>query len=152
MKETDKFNLKDNNCTIISDGSIAETMLNISEVMASGYVNLDYNDLDIMLKDSQYAVITSAFGEGEHRVTDAINKICNSSVWNEYCLNSAKKLVIKILCAKDSGQPLIVSEMQELVDFTSRLPRDLDIKWALGDDSTVEDKVKLIFLACDFNE
>ena len=152
MKDISKFNVKDNNCVLICDGSLDDAMLNISELMAYGYMTLDYYDFETMLRGCRYAVITSAEGEGANRLSEAINKICNSPVWNEHELKSANKLIIKIMGSKESVNPITVGEMDELSKFLSKLLSNIEVKWGIGDDPSLGDKVKIILVAAGFDE
>ena len=152
MNDIKRFKVKDNNCVLICDGSLGDAMLNISELMANGYMALDYYDFETMLRGCRYAVITSAEGEGANRLSDAINKVCNSSVWNDHELKSANKLIIKIMGSKGSESPITVGEMDELSKFTSGLNTNATIKWGIGDDPSLGDKVKIILMAAGFSE
>ena len=132
------------NRSIFSDCSLVETIKCISELQAPGYTHVDFQDIESMLENCNHAVVTSTIGEGSNRITDAISKIFASSLWKEYDLQLSQKIFIKLLCARDTDNPVNVKEISELTKVTSNLPDSVDFEWIIGDDSSLGDKVKLI--------
>lgn len=135
-----------------ADDTLANAARSISEIISDPcYVNVDFQDVKTTLKDSGSAIIATAIGEGEHRISDAIKNALHSPLLKAHDINSSKRLLFKFMCAKDSKNPIRASEMAEITSFTSKLPSSIDVKWGIGDDPTLEDKVKVTVLASGFD-
>ncbi|MDE6771377.1 MAG: hypothetical protein K2J49_02125, partial [Muribaculaceae bacterium] len=52
---------------------------------------------------------------------------------------------------KDSQNPLRAEEIAEITQFTSKLPSSIDVKWGIGDDPAMGDRVKITVLASGFD-
>ncbi len=135
-----------------ADDTLANAARSISEIISEKcYVNVDFQDVKTTLKDSGAAIISTAVGEGEHRITDALNKALHSPLLKRHDINTSKRLLFKFMCAKDSDNPIRAEEIAEITSFTSKLPSSIDVKWGIGDDPTMGDKVKITVLASGFN-
>ena len=134
------------------DDTLANAARSISEIITQAcYVNVDFQDVKTTLKDSGTAIISSAIGEGEHRITDAINKALHSPLLKAHDIHSSKRLLFKFMCWKDSPNPLRAEEISEIYEFTAKLPPSIDVKWGIGDDPDMGDKVKITILASGFD-
>lgn len=130
-----------NNKVIITDGNLEDAMRDLHDLMEPGYISVDYTDIDV---NGQRAVIISAVTEGEDRMSDALGKIRNSSVWDDFDLNSATKILVKIICNKDGNHQVRAEEIQEITAFMSKLPGTIDVKWSVGNDTSLGEAVKVI--------
>lgn len=122
-----------------ADDTLANAARSISEIISEKcYVNVDFQDVRTTLKDSGAAIISTAIGEGEHRITDALNKALHSPLLKLDDIYASKRLLIKFMCAKDSENPIRAEEIAEITSFTSRLPSSIDVKWGIGDGRALE--------------
>ena len=135
-----------------ADDTLANAARSISEIISDDcYVNVDFQDVKTTLKDSGSAIIATAIGEGEHRISDAIQKALHSPLLKLHDINTSKRLLFKFICAKDSKNPIRAEEIAEITNFTSKLPSSIDVKWGIGDDPSMGDKVKITVLASGFD-
>ncbi|MCM1369173.1 MAG: cell division protein FtsZ [Candidatus Amulumruptor caecigallinarius] len=135
-----------------ADDTLANAARSISEIISEPcYVNVDFQDVKTTLKDSGSAIIATAVGEGEHRITDAIQNALHSPLLKLHDINTSKRLLFKFICSKDSENPIRAEEIAEITNFTSKLPASIDVKWGIGDDPTMGDKVKITVLASGFD-
>ena len=134
-----------------ADDTLANAARSISEIISeSCYVNVDFQDVKTTLKDSGSAIIATAEGEGEHRITQAINAALHSPLLKDHDINTSKRLMLKFMCSKDSDNPIRAEEINEITSFTSKLS-GIDVKWGIGDDPSLGDKVKITVLASGFD-
>ena len=62
-----------------ADDTLANAARSISEIISDPcYINVDFQDVKTTLKDSGTAIISTAFGEGEHRISNAIQNALHS--------------------------------------------------------------------------
>lgn len=135
-----------------ADDALANSARSISEIISEPcYINVDFQDVKTTLKDSGSAIIATAVGEGEHRITDAIEKALHSPLLKKHDIRTSKRLLFKFVCAKDSKNPIRAEEIGEINNFTSKLPSSIDVKWGIGDNPEMGDKVKVTILASGFD-
>ena len=135
-----------------ADDTLANAARSISEIISDPmYVNVDFQDVKTTLKDSGSAIIATAIGEGEHRISDAIRNALHSPLLKAHDINTSKRLLFKFMCSKDSENPIRAEEIAEITGFTSQLPASIDVKWGIGDDPSLGDKVKITVLASGFD-
>lgn len=132
------------NRAIITDGNLMDAVKDLTSLICSGYISVDYTDIDI---NARIAVVISATASGSTRMVDVFNKIRKSTVWEDFDMNASEKMLIKILCAKDSAHPITTEEMHAIVGFTSELPSTVDVKWSIGESPCLDGSVKVIIFA-----
>lgn len=134
-----------------ADDTLANAARSISEIISDSlYINVDFQDVKTTLKDSGSAIIATAEGEGEHRITQAINAALHSPLLKDHDINTSKRLMLKFMCNKDSDNPIRAEEINEITSFTSKLS-GIDVKWGIGHDPSLGDKVKITVLASGFD-
>lgn len=135
-----------------ADDTLANAARSISEIISEEcYVNVDFQDVKTTLKDSGTAIISTAYGEGEHRISDAIHNALHSPLLKAHDINTSQRLLFKFSCWKDSENYIRAEEINEITMFTSKLPKSVDVKWGIADDPSLGDKVKFTILASGFD-
>lgn len=135
-----------------ADDTLANAARSISDIISERcYINVDFQDVKTTLKDSGTAIISTAYGEGEHRISDAIHNALHSPLLKAHDINTSKRLLFKFSCSRQSDNPLRTEEIAEITQFTSKLPSSIDVKWGIGDNPELEDKVKITVLASGFD-
>lgn len=140
------------NCFEKADDTLANAARSISDIISEKcYINVDFQDVKTTLKDSGTAIISTAYGEGEHRISDAIHNALHSPLLKAHDINTSKRLLFKFTCSRQAKNPLRAEEIAEITQFTSKLPSSIDVKWGIGDNPDLEDKVKITVLASGFD-
>lgn len=135
-----------------SDDTLADAARSISEIISENcYINVDFQDVKTILKDSGTAIISTAIGEGEHRISDAINKALHSPLLKAHDIKTSKRLLFKFVCSRDAENPIRTDEINEIRQFTDNLPSTIDVKWGIGNNPEMGDAVKVTVLASGFN-
>lgn len=135
-----------------ADDTLANAARSISDIISEPcYINVDFQDVKTTLKDSGTAIISTAEGEGPHRISDAIRNALHSPLLKAHDIYTAKRLMLKFVCWRDSPNPLRSEEIGEIHTFTSQLPPTIDVKWGIADNPAMGDKVKITVLASGFD-
>lgn len=135
-----------------ADDTLANAARSISDIISERcYINVDFQDVKTTLKDSGTAIISTAYGEGPQRISNAIHNALHSPLLKAHDINTSKRLLFKFTCWKDSENPLRANEIAEITQFTSKLPSSIDVKWGIGDDPAMGDRVKITVLASGFD-
>ena len=135
-----------------ADDTLANAARSISEIISEEcYINVDFQDVKTILKDSGTAIISTAYGEGEHRISQAIHNAVHSPLLKTHDINTSKRLLFKFVCSRDAEHPLRADEINEIRQFTANLPSSIDVKWGIGDNPEMGDTVKVTILASGFD-
>mgnify|MGYP002726847822 FL=1 len=112
---------------------------------------LDFRDVCTVLKDGGVAIMSTGYGEGENRVSKAIEAALHSPLLNNNDIFNSKKVLLSIsFCAEKEGDTLMMDEMNEVHDFMSKFHDDVETKWGLNTDPTLGKQVKITILATGF--
>ncbi|MEG2819123.1 MAG: hypothetical protein RR868_00020 [Muribaculaceae bacterium] len=134
-----------------ADDTLSTAARSISELITcNGRINLDFNDVNTTLKDGGVAIISSGFGEGEHRVTEAILDALNSPLLKNRDVEGSKRILFNLYYSTQSERPFVTSEAAELTDFMAKFAPEVDVIWGVAFDDTLGDKVKITILAAGF--
>ena len=132
-----------------ADDTLSIAAKSIAEINTMrGKVNLDFNDVKTVLKDGGVAIMSTGYGEGENRVSTAIQNAQHSPLLNNNDIFKSKKVLLNI--SYSSQKKLMMSEMDEVKEFMNRFNRDFETKFGIAIDDTLGDKVKITLLATGF--
>ncbi len=135
-----------------ADDTLTNAARSISEIISEPlYINVDFQDVKTILRDSGTAIISTGYGEGENRISKAIFDALHSPLLKAHDINTSKRLLIKFMCYRDSPNAILAEEINEITQFTSKLPSSIDVKWGIGDNPELGEKVKITVLASGFD-
>jgi len=133
-----------------ADDTLTVAAKSIAEIITvPGHINLDFADVSRVMKDGGVAIMSNGIGEGDQRVSDAMNDAMNSPLLNNNDVFNAKKVLFNISCSKSKG--LFMHEMGQINDFMSNFKSRLEVIWGITFDDTLDDKLKVTLLATGFN-
>ncbi|MGC8609113.1 MAG: cell division protein FtsZ [Thermoplasmata archaeon] len=113
-------------------------------IMSTGMINLDFNDLKKILKDSGYATIgmgTSSQATGD-RIIEAVEKAI-ASPFMDVDISKARGAIINVMGGKD----LQLQEAQQAADIVrKRIGRDAGIMWGTVVDERLKSSIKVLLI------
>ena len=132
-----------------ADDTLSVAAKSIAEIITMrGKVNLDFNDVKTVLKDGGVAIMSTGYGEGENRVTTAIQNAQHSPLLNNNDIFKSKKVLLNI--SYSSEKKLMMSEMDEVKEFMNRFNREFETKFGIAIDDSLGSQVKITLLATGF--
>lgn len=135
-----------------ADDTLSTAASSISEIITTtGYINVDFEDVDRTLRGGGTAIISTGYGEGEHRVSKAIQDALNSPLLRNRDIFGSRSLLINLYMSRDGDNTMSMTEVQELKDFVDDINSDVDIIWGVTVDNSLDDKVKITILAAGFD-
>lgn len=135
-----------------ADDTLATAARSISEIITNeGYINLDFNDVDTTLRDGGTAIISIGYGEGENRVTKAIEDALNSPLLNNTDVFSSKHLLFNLCYSREAEDKFKTKEAKEFNDFVNKIDQQVEVIWGIKYDESLGNKVKLTVLASGFD-
>lgn len=138
-----------------ADNTLSIAARSIAEIITMhGIINLDFQDVGTVLRNGGVALMSTGYGEGEGRVTKAINEALHSPLLNHNDIYNSKKILLAITFAEDESDgttaELMMDEMNEVHDFMSSFSEEVETKFGLSTDATLGKKVKVTVLATGF--
>lgn len=134
-----------------ADETLTDAARSISELINfKGKINLDFEDVNTTLKDGGTAIISTGYGEGENRVTKAIEDALNSPLLKNRDVQTSKRFLFNLYYSKKSEHPFMMGEANEITAFMNNFAKDVDVIWGTSVDDTLGDKVKITILASGF--
>ena len=108
-----------------ADDTLSVAAKSIAEIITlHGKVNLDFNDVKTVLKDGGVAIMSTGYGEGDNRVSEAIKNAQHSPLLNNNDIFNSKKVLLNI--SYSAQYKLMMSEMDEVKEFMNRFSRDFE--------------------------
>ena len=135
-----------------ADDILSMAAISISEIVTcDGYINLDFNDVDNTLRDGGTAIISTGYGEGEYRVSKAIEDALNSPLLRNTDIYGSKKLLFNLYFSREAEDKFKIDETNQITEFISNIHSDVDVIWGVAFDDSLGNKVKFTILAAGFD-
>jgi len=132
-----------------ADDTLSIAAKSIAEIITMrGKVNLDFADVNTILKNGGVAIMSTGLGEGENRVSKAIEDALHSPLLNNNDIFNAKKVLLNVSFCEQSE--LMMEEMNEVHEFMSKFDKGVEVIWGVAVDDALENKVKITVLATGF--
>jgi cell division protein FtsZ len=133
-----------------ADNVLATAARGISEIITKpGIVNVDFEDVKTVMKDSGVAIMGIGVASGEGRAIKAIDAAMSSPLLNENDIYGA----IGVLLYISSGtKEVTMDEVSEIISHVQQASsNNTEIIWGLCQDDSLEDEVSVTLIATGFN-
>ncbi|MFN5459146.1 MAG: cell division protein FtsZ [Bacteroidota bacterium] len=135
-------NLKMGEAFTHADNVLLSAAKAIAEIISINlHINVDFNDVKTVMKDSGVAIMGSASASGDHRALRAVENALNSPLLNDNNIKGARHVLLNIMSGSDDitmdefGE--ITDYLQEESGFTAELITGYGIDPSLGDQVSV---------------
>ena len=97
-----------------ADEVLATAVRGIVEIIKKpGYINVDFKDVETMMKNSGMALMGCGTGTGKERIEKAVKAAFESPLLNDFDLKTAKKVLVNITCGHNE-QGLTMDDLNEI--------------------------------------
>lgn len=142
LKLSKAFEMADNVLTIAAK-SIAEI------ITVKGRVNVDFADVDVVMRNSGVALMGAGESEGENRALEAIKAALDSPLLNSNDIRGASNILLNMLYG---SKEVTISEQMLITDYVQKLVgHDVDMIWGYGEDESLGDKLRVAVIATGFH-
>lgn len=136
-----------------ADEVLATAVRGITEIIKNrGHINVDFNDIRTMMKNSGMALMGCGTGTGENRVEDAVRSALESPLLNDFDLKTAKNVLLNITVAR-SEQGMKMKQLEEinkLVNDYTGCANNFKSGIVFNDTPEFGDKVQITVIATGF--
>jgi len=138
---SEAFQKADNILTVAAKG--------IAEVIAdTGVINVDFNDVNTVLRNSGRALMGSAMASGEGRDIEAVKAAMNSPLLNDHDIHGAKYVLLNITYG---DKEVLMDEIMNITDFIQDAAgENAEVIWGHGHDSMLGDNLCITLVATGF--
>ena len=133
-----------------ADNVLTTAAKGIAEIITvSGYVNVDFEDVKTVMKNSGAAVMGSATVAGENRASLAAEQAISSPLLNNTDILGAKKILLSITSGEIAE--LQMDELSEITDYIQeRAGDEAEMIFGHGVDPTLEEAINVTVIATGF--
>ena len=133
-----------------ADDVLTTAAKGIAEIITvPGYVNVDFEDVTTVMKDSGKAIMGSGTAEGEGRAEKAIKAAIHSPLLNDSNIEGAKNILLYITSGTDE---VSLDEVDEILEIAqSACGNNSDVIWGNGTDENLGDALCVTLIATGFN-
>ena len=142
-------NLTIGNAFSQADNVLSTAAKGIAEVISvTGAVNVDFNDVNTVMKDSGVAIMGSASAEGENRALECVQNAMNSPLLNDNNIEGANYVLLNITYG---DKEVLMDEIGIITDYIQQeAGSSADVIWGHGYDPTLGDKLSVTLIATGF--
>ena len=146
---TGKENLTMRQSFALADDILKTAVLSVTElILRHGEINVDFADVQTIMKDAGYAHMAIGHGEGKDKVTDAVQQVISSPLL-ETSIKGSRRLLINITMSED----IVAGEIAELTDtITKAAAEDVNLIFGADFKEDLNDAIDIIVIAADFDE
>lgn len=100
----------------MANGVLNSAVKGIAEIITGeGYINVDFADVKMVMKDSGMALMGIGEATGENRAIEAVEKAFSSPLLDDYDLKTAKSVLVNITSSEQNG--ITMAELQQVMDY-----------------------------------
>ena len=142
-------NLTINNAYSKADDVLTVAAKGIAELISvTGSVNVDFNDVYTVMKDSGVAIMGSAAVDGEERAIRCVQEAMNSPLLNDNNIFGAKYVLLNITYG---DKEVLMDEITQITDYIQdEAGSTADVIWGHGYDPSLGDKLCVTLIATGF--
>ncbi|WP_083631410.1 cell division protein FtsZ [Labilibacter marinus] len=142
--------LKLSNAFSKADDVLSTAAKGIAEIITvHGYINVDFADVETVMKDSGVAIMGSSSASGENRAISAIENALESPLLNSNDIRGAKNILLNITSGVNE---ITMDEVGEVTDYVQdTVGTSASIIWGTGADEELGDEVNVTIIATGFN-
>lgn len=132
-----------------ADNILATAARGIAEVIAvTGAINVDFNDVNTVMKDSGVAIMGSAVMEGEERAVKAVEMALESPLLNDNDISGAEYVLLNITYGE---KEVSMDEISAITDFIQDAAGSTaDVIFGHAKDETLGEKLSVTVIATGF--
>jgi len=134
----------------VADNVLAIAAKSIAEIITvKGYVNVDFADVESVMRDSGVALMGAAEAEGENRAMEALTNALISPLLNSNDIRGASNVLLNMLYGE---KEVTMDEIGLITDaLREKVGRNVNVIWGTGKDEALGEKLRVAVIATGFN-
>lgn len=142
MSLSEAFSHADDVLTVAAKG-IAEV------ISVTGSINVDFNDVNTVMRNSGHAIMGSAIASGKDRAIQAVQAALSSPLLNDDNISGARYVLLNI---SYGDQEVMMDEITEITDYIQEAAGSTaDVIWGHAKDASLADQLSITIIATGFS-
>ena len=132
-----------------ADNVLSTAAKGIAEIITvPGYINVDFADVETVMRKSGMAVMGTGVSDEEDRAEDAVRKALNSPLLNDNEIRGARNILVNI---NSGNKEVTMDEVGRITDYVQNMAGfDADLIWGNGTDESLGEKLSVTVIATGF--
>ncbi len=132
-----------------ADNVLSTAAKGIAEVISvTGQINVDFNDVNTVMKNSGVAIMGQSNAEGEDRAIMAVRQALESPLLNDNDIKGAQYILLNITYG---DKEVLMDEISDITDYIQDAAGSTaDVIWGHGYDETLGDSLSVTLIATGF--
>ncbi|MBX2816578.1 MAG: cell division protein FtsZ [Saprospiraceae bacterium] len=134
-----------------ADNILTTASKGIAEIITvAGYINVDFEDVNTVMRDSGVSIMGTATAEGEERARKAVDLALNSPLLEDNDIRGARHILLNIT---SGSKEVTMDEIYDITEFVQgEAGEDTDLIWGNCYDESLGDKIAVTVIATGFEE
>ncbi len=147
LRERGKMTLKD--AFSMADDVLFTAVKGISEIMTNtGYIQVDFRDVQSVMKNSGVALMGFGMAEGENRALEAIKAATASDLLNDNDISKTKDILLTISSSESTFE---LDELDAITEYLRDQTSDeINMIWGITYDESLGNKLSITLIATGF--
>jgi cell division protein FtsZ len=133
-----------------ADDVLTTAAKGIAEIITvHGYINVDFADVETVMRQSGVAIMGSATAGGENRAIEAVKSALNSPLLNNNNIKGARNILLNVT---SGSTEVTMDEIGQIVDYVQdSAGYDADLIWGNGVDESLGQDIAVTIIATGFS-
>ncbi|HQW12226.1 MAG TPA: cell division protein FtsZ [Saprospiraceae bacterium] len=134
-----------------ADDILTTAARGIAEIITvAGYINVDFEDVNTVMRDSGVAIMGSASAEGEDRARRAVDAALNSPLLEDNNISGAQNILLNIT---SGTKEVTMDEIYEINEFVqAEAGMNTNIIWGNCSNEALGEKISVTLIASGFDK
>lgn len=134
-----------------ADNILTSAARGIAEIITvTGYINVDFEDVRTVMKDSGVAIMGTGIASGANRAQQAVEEAISSPLLNNNDIEGANNLLLYLA---SGSEEITMDEVTEITDYIQEKTKSsAEVIWGNGFDESLGDKISVTIIATGFDE
>ena len=134
-----------------ADNILATAAKGIAEIVTiPGYINVDFADIETVIRKSGLAIMGTGIASGEQRAEEAVEKALNSPLLNNNDIRGAKNILLNIT---SGNKEVTMDEIGHITDLVqNKAGFEADLIWGNRKDESLGDDISVTLIATGFGK
>ncbi|PID92855.1 MAG: cell division protein FtsZ [Bacteroidetes bacterium] len=135
-----------------ADNIVTTAARGIAEIITeTGYINVDFEDVKTVIRESGVAIMGNAEAEGEDRAQEVIKEALSSPLLNDNDIKGAQNILLYVSSGRE--EEISLDEISEITDHIQDMAGDsAEIIWGNGFDESLGKKISVTLIATGFQQ
>lgn len=133
-----------------ADDVLATAAKGIAEIITvPGYINVDFADVETVMRDSGVAIMGTGLAEGENRALMAVETALNSPLLNNNNIRGARNILLNVT---SGDTEVTMDEIGAITDYIqNKAGFEADLIWGNGIDESLGPQISVTVIATGFS-